>query len=81
MSKKRKARQTARRGRPPKFRSRLRSLRERRGKTLEEVAQATGLSAPTVARVEAGRNAYSQTIDALSCYYRRDVRELRARPP
>ncbi len=75
-------RQTARRlGRPPKFSSRLRALRERRGATLAEVAEATGLSAPTVARVEAGRNHYLRTIDALSRYYRRDVRKLLVRPP
>lgn len=68
-------------GRPPKFSSRLRSQRERVGRTLQEVAGKTGLSAPTVARAEAGRNISLRTIDALVGYYGRSVLKLLVRPP
>lgn len=75
-------RRTARHfGRPPKFRSRLRSLRERRGETLAVVGEATDLSAPTVARAEAGKNVSLRTIEALVAYYGRGVLKLLVRPP
>ncbi len=75
-------RRTVRRfGRPPEFSSRFRSLRERRGLTLAEVGEATKLSAPTVARAEAGMNVSLRTITALAAYYGRGVLKLLVRPP
>jgi transcriptional regulator with XRE-family HTH domain len=68
-------------GRPPKFDSRLRAKRARVGRTLEDVAGSTGLSAPTVARAEAGLNISLRTIDALVGYYGRGVLKLLVRPP
>lgn len=81
MRKRRRARRTARLGRPPKFRSALRARRERAGRTLENVAGRTGLTAPTVARAEAGLNVSLRTIDALVGYYGRNVLKLLVRPP
>ena len=81
MQKRRRARRTARVGRPPKFTSALRALRERRGLTLAQVAAATALTAPTVARAEAGANVSLRTITALAGYYGRGVLKLLVRPP
>jgi transcriptional regulator with XRE-family HTH domain len=77
----RKRRRSARVGRPPKFSSALRARRERVDRTLAEVAGKTGLTAPTVARAEAGLNISLRTIDALVGYYGRGVLRLLVRPP
>lgn len=68
-------------GRPPKFRSPLRARRERRGVTLAQVAVAARLTAPTVARAEAGENVSLRTVAALVGYYGRGVLKLLVRPP
>lgn len=68
-------------GRPPKFSSRLRSQRERRRLTLADVTKVTGLSAPTVARAEAGKNISLRTLAALTLFYGRGVLKLLVQPP
>jgi transcriptional regulator with XRE-family HTH domain len=45
------------------------------------VAEATELTAPTIARAEAGKNVSLRTIEALASYYGRGVLKLLVRPP